>query len=72
MLTEILDKFEEHQEGLKNQINNSKNLIAKRAVISSPANSNIVYKLDAAFDIMVAHEQRHFEQAKELLKMLPE
>lgn len=69
-LTEILDKFEKHQEGLKEQIRNSEDLLAKGAVISSPANNNIVYKLEMAFDIIVAHEQRHFEQAKELLKML--
>jgi len=25
----------------------------------------IVYKLEAAFDIMVAHEKRHFKQAQE-------
>jgi hypothetical protein len=72
VLTEVLDKFEKHQEGLKAQIRDSEDLLAKGAVISSPANSKIVYKLEAAFDIMVAHEQRHFEQAKELLKMLPE
>jgi hypothetical protein len=39
-------------------------------VISSPANKNIVYKLETAFDIIVSHEQRHLEQAKEILQLM--
>lgn len=66
----ILEKFEKHQEDLKLQIERSENLLGKETVISSPANKNIVYKLRAAFDIIVTHEQRHFEQAKEVLKIL--
>lgn len=71
MLTDILKRFEKHQKGLKLQIENSQNLLKKKTVISSPANKNIVYKIVTAFDIIVAHEQRHFEQAKEVLKILP-
>ena len=71
MLTGILEKFEKHHEMLKQQIEDSEALLVRGAVISSPASNNIVYKLETAFDIIVAHEQRHFEQAKELLKMLP-
>lgn len=71
ILTDILEKFEKHQEELKLQINNSENLLNKETVISSPANRNIVYKIEIAFDIIVAHELRHFEQAKEVLKILP-
>lgn len=72
MLTGILEKFEQHHEILKKQIESSEALLEKGAVLSSPANKTIVYKLETAFDIIVAHEQRHFEQAKELLKMLPQ
>jgi hypothetical protein len=64
---DILKKFQTHQEALKKQITSSEELIKNGAVISSPANKNIVYKLETAFDIIVSHEQRHFEQAKELL-----
>jgi len=70
-LTDILKKFEKHQEDLKLQIEKSKNLLKKETVISSPANKNIVYKLETAFDIIVTHEQRHFEQAKKVLKIMP-
>jgi hypothetical protein len=43
--------------------------VERDVVISSPANRNIVYKLKTAFDIIMSHEQRHFEQAKEVLNL---
>lgn len=64
---DIVARFQKHQEELKRQIESSQALIDKRAVISSPASRNIVYKLETAFDIIVSHEQRHLEQAKEVL-----
>jgi hypothetical protein len=67
---DILNKFEEHQEALKRMIAESQGLLDKDTVISSPANKNIVYKLETAFDIIITHEQRHFEQAKEVLNVL--
>ena len=63
----IIKRFIKHQSELKELIKNSEDLLAKGIVISSPANKNIVYKLETAFDIIVTHEQRHFEQAKEVL-----
>jgi hypothetical protein len=72
---DILDRFSSHQEDLKKEIELSALLIEQGALISSPANRNIVYKLETAFDIIVTHEQRHLEQAKEVLdhlKMIPE
>ncbi|MBL4715689.1 MAG: damage-inducible protein DinB [Bacteroidetes bacterium] len=64
---DILERFVSHQSKLKELIQNSEDLLAKGTIISSPANKNIVYKLETAFDIIVTHEQRHFEQAKEVL-----
>lgn len=66
----ILDRFKRHQEELKTLVNNSRDLINKGTIISSPANRNIVYTLETSFEIIVTHEQRHFNQAKEVLKML--
>ena len=66
--SDILQRFEKHQSELKRQIEASKELIEKGIIISSPANRNIVYKLETAFDIIVSHEQRHLEQAKEVLQ----
>ena len=64
---DILGRFEKHQEGLKKLITDSRDLLEQGVIISSPANKNIVYKLETAFDIIVTHEQRHLEQAKEVL-----
>jgi hypothetical protein len=67
---DILDKFKKHQRELIRQIETSKELVEKGTVISSPANKIIVYKLETAFDIIVSHEQRHYEQAKEVLQLI--
>lgn len=65
---DIIQRFEKHQEELKQRIKTCESLIEQGAVISSPANKNIVYKLETAFDIIVTHELRHFEQAKLVLQ----
>lgn len=67
---DILNRFQIHQNELIQKIEEAKGLIEKGVVISSPANRNIVYKLETAFDIIVSHEQRHIEQAKELLPLI--
>jgi hypothetical protein len=67
---DILNRFESHQTELKQKIVASKELVEKGTVISSPANRNIVYKLETAFDIIISHEQRHLEQAREILQLL--
>ena len=66
----ILDRFSEHQTELKDRIESSQDLIAKGTIISSPANKNIVYKLEKAFEIMVTHEERHFEQSMEAYELM--
>ena len=68
--SDILKRFESHQKDLKTLINNSEDLILKKAVITSPANKNIVYKIETAFEIIVTHEQRHFNQAKDVQNKL--
>lgn len=68
--SDILAQFSTHQNELKREILAAKNLIKNGAIISSPANKNIVYKLETAFDVIVTHEQRHLEQAKEVLSQL--
>lgn len=67
---DILDRFSTHQDKLKSLILDSSDLVKKNTVISSPVNKYIVYKLDKAFDIIVTHEKRHFEQAVEMLDYL--
>ena len=70
VIGDILNRFQIHQNELVQKIEKAKGLAEKGVVISSPANRNIVYKLETAFDIIVSHEQRHFEQAKETLQLM--
>ncbi len=70
--SDILEKFEAHHEELKQLISSSMDLVKAGFVISSPANKNIIYKLEKAFDIITVHEQRHLEQAKDVLTEMKE
>jgi DinB superfamily len=65
----IVATFVQHQFDLKKFIQNSSDLLDKGQVVYSPAARMIVYRLETAFDIIVAHERRHFEQAKEVYKL---
>lgn len=66
---DILEKFKNYQSLLLTSVNDLSALASQGAVISSPANRYIVYKLETAFEIIITHEQRHFEQAKEVLAL---
>ena len=63
----VLERFQNHQEDLKNWIIELEPFLEKKTIIHSPANKLIVYSLEKAIDIIVAHEQRHLDQAKGLL-----
>jgi hypothetical protein len=63
----VLERFQNHQEDLKNWIIELEPFLEKKTIIHSPANKLIVYSLEKAIDIIVAHEQRHLDQAKNLL-----
>lgn len=63
----ILTDFVKEQEWLKQLISDNVNRF--NDTIYSPANKNIVYKLGKAFEIMVVHERRHYNQALEVLEM---
>jgi uncharacterized damage-inducible protein DinB len=65
----LIETFVKHQESIKKLISDSEDLLLKNAIIASPANKNIVYSLADAFEIIVTHEERHVNQAAELLKV---
>lgn len=67
---DILMRFTLHQEELKSFILDNQDLVEQEAVISSPAKKNIVYPLSTAFELIVTHERRHFNQAKEVLALM--
>ena len=67
---DIVNQFSKHQDQLKQEIEGAKDFIQQGVIIYSPANKNIVYTLETAFDIITTHELRHLEQAKEVLNLL--
>ncbi|MFN8276929.1 MAG: DinB family protein [Chitinophagales bacterium] len=69
-IPEILKQFEAHQSALHEMIAGSADLLGKQVVIASPANNKIVYTLEKAFDIIVAHEYRHVQQALEIKTLI--
>jgi hypothetical protein len=65
--TGVLERFKQHQEELKKWIVQMEPFIEKNQIIHSPANKLIVYSLQKAIEIIIAHEQRHLDQAKNIL-----
>ena len=63
----ILEKFYDHQKILKQKIREIEPFLGKGIIIHSPANKIVVYSLDKALEIIVAHEKRHLEQAQRLI-----
>ncbi|GAB4421344.1 MAG: hypothetical protein OHK0039_36020 [Bacteroidia bacterium] len=66
---DMLARFEAHQQQLAQLIRSSEDLLQQGVVISSPANRSIVYSLETAFDIIITHEARHYNQAVEVWQM---
>jgi len=63
----IIDDFSKHQEILINYFNELNFLDKDKIVITSPASSFITYSLHHAMQIITVHEQRHINQAKNVL-----
>ncbi|MBI0400529.1 MAG: DinB family protein [Cytophagales bacterium] len=61
-------KFFTQQDLLSNYLQKLEPFLGKNLMISSPANKWIVYPLDSAIDIILAHEKRHLSQIKNILK----
>lgn len=67
---DIVSRFENHQSELIGIMKSCKDLISRGVVIRSPGSRMVVYKLEKAFEIIVAHEQRHLIQARNVLKQI--
>lgn len=63
---DILHRYAEHHERFIPFMHSCRDLVEKKQIIASPANRNVVYSLEAAFDIITLHEQRHLVQALEI------
>lgn len=67
---DILERFETHQKELKSRLEETEPLLGKGLIISSPANRFLVYKLDTCFKLLLAHEERHLQQCREVLEAM--
>jgi hypothetical protein len=66
----VIEDFKKHQEVIKKLIQDNQPLLEKDVVIPSPANRYIVYKLRKAIEVIVAHEERHLNQAMEVKSLI--
>jgi hypothetical protein len=67
LVLDILNRFEKHHLSLIQELRLIEPYFDKGVIISSPANKYVVYTLDKAIEIMIVHEQRHYQQACEVL-----
>ncbi len=65
---DIIGRFISHQDEMKNWIYQMEPFVLQKRVIHSPANKLIVYSLEQALQIIIAHEWRHLDQAKNVLQ----
>ncbi|TAF42963.1 MAG: DinB family protein [Sphingobacteriales bacterium] len=69
-INDIIEQFKAHHEDLKRYVELAMPFIQNKTVIHSPASKVIVYELDTVFEIIIQHELRHIEQAKEQLQRI--
>ncbi len=64
----ILDDFFDQQHKLSHYIQELEPMLENNLIIASPISKWVVYPLPMAIEIIIAHEERHLDQIKELLK----
>ena len=64
---DVVNKFVAHQTVVKQWLKDLKPHIESNTVIHSAASEKIIYRLRTAIEIIIQHEKRHLEQAKEVL-----
>lgn len=65
----IVQRFLDHQKELWVRLETVLPLLDSGKVIPSPASGVIVYNLEDFFEIVVTHEERHLNQAREVLAL---
>ncbi|MCA1635503.1 MAG: DinB family protein [Acidobacteria bacterium] len=60
----VIERFVEHQGELAKRISATKDLDLSGIVVTSPISGFVTFNLLDAYRIVVAHERRHFEQAR--------
>ncbi len=62
--SDIVARFVEHQGELARRLRAAEGVDARRTVVTSPISALVTYRFGDACRIVVAHERRHFEQAR--------
>jgi hypothetical protein len=65
---DIVERFAAHQRELAEQVRGVAHVDLRRTIITSPISGLVTYSLLDAFRIVVAHERRHFRQARRVTK----
>ncbi|WP_114750798.1 DinB family protein [Pleomorphovibrio marinus] len=63
----ILEAFFDQQHELSNYIQQLESKLEKDVIIASPVSNWVVYPLFLAFEIIIAHEERHLKQIEQTL-----
>ena len=61
---DIIERFAAHQSELAEQVRGVAHVDLKRTIVTSPISGFVTYSLLDALRIVVAHERRHFRQAR--------
>jgi len=61
---DVLEKFATHQEELVRRMRATAGVDLRRTMVTSPVAAVATYSLLDAYRIVVAHERKHFEQAR--------
>ncbi len=67
---DILEQFSKNQSALKLYIRELESFFKENTIIHSPVSKRIILPLSMTFEILITHENRHFNQAKEVLGLL--
>lgn len=65
---DIVARFVAHMDELDAFIRDNQDLPDQGAIVVSPASRLVIYRMDVLFDIMLAHAERHVNQAEEALR----
>jgi hypothetical protein len=65
---QIITNFAEHQNDVIKKMKATGGIDLEKIIIYSPASKVVIYSLFDAFRIIVAHERRHFNQARRVME----
>ncbi|HEX8719407.1 MAG TPA: DinB family protein [Pyrinomonadaceae bacterium] len=65
---DVIERFARHQEELSERMRATRGADLRRTVVTSPVSPVATYSLLDAYRIVVAHERKHFEQARRVTR----